>query len=44
MTDETLFTAIASTYENRRKFIEAMEKSHLNNAVQTIMELIQSVQ
>lgn len=44
MTDDTLLNAITDTYENRRKFAEAMEKSHLNNAVHTIMELIQAVQ
>lgn len=44
MTDDTLLNAITDTYENRRKFVEAMEKSHLNNAVHTIMELIQAVQ
>ena len=44
MTDDPLLNAITGTYENRRKFVEAMEKSHLNNAVHTIMELIQAVQ
>ncbi len=42
MTDETLFELIQNTYENRRHFIEAMEKSHLNNAIETIMALINS--
>ena len=40
VTDSTLFEAIHNTYENRRTFIENMEKSHLNNAVDTIMKLI----
>ena len=38
--DETLYHAITETYENRRKFVETMEKSHLNNAVETVMNLI----
>ena len=38
--DQTLLDAITSTYENRHKYIEAMEKSQLNNAVDTIMNLI----
>lgn len=40
VTDSSLYEAIVSTYENRRQFIEAMESSHLNNAVDTIMQLI----
>ena len=40
VTDSTLSEAIHNTYENRRTFIENMEKSHLNNAVDTIMKLI----
>lgn len=40
VTDSTLFESIHNTYENRRTFIENMEKSHLNNAVDTIMKLI----
>ena len=40
MTNETLYDTIQNTYENRRQFIESMEKSHLNNAVKTIMALI----
>ena len=38
--DETLYDAITATYENRHKFIETMEQSQLNNAVDTIMQLI----
>lgn len=38
--DRTLLDAITNTYESRRKYIEVMEKSHLNNAVDTIMQLI----
>ena len=40
VTDDTLFDAIHDTYENRRTFIENMEKSQLNNAIDTIMKLI----
>ena len=40
LTDSSLYEAIQNTYENRRHHIEAMEKSHLNNAVETIMKLI----
>ena len=40
VTDATLFDAIHDTYENRRTFIDSMEKSHLNNAIDTIMKLI----
>ena len=40
MVDSSLYEAIQNTFENRRRHIEAMEKSHLNNAVETIMKLI----
>ncbi len=40
LTDSSLYEAIQNTFENRRHHIEAMEKSHLNNAVETIMKLI----
>ncbi len=42
MTDRVLLDLIHSTYDGRRKYIEAMENSHLNNAVETIMNLINS--
>ena len=42
LTDETLYQAVQNTYENRRKFIEQMGKSPLNNAVSAIMDLIQA--
>ena len=38
--DETLYDAITATYENRHKFIETMEQSQLNNAIDTVMQLI----
>ena len=41
LTDDSLYQAIRSTYENRETFIHAMEQSHLNNAVKTITDLIQ---
>lgn len=40
LNDQSLMNAVESTYENRRQFIEKMEQSHLNNAVDTIMNLI----
>lgn len=42
MTEETLFRAITDTFQNRQKFIAAMEESTLNDAVSTIMDLIAS--
>ena len=39
LTDSSLYDAILNTYENRRHHIEALEKSLLNNAVETIMKL-----
>ena len=42
LSDETLYGAIESTYENRQKFTQAMEKSTLSDAVAIIMELIES--
>ena len=43
LTDDTLYETVVNTYENRRHFIEAMETSHLNNAVETIKNLIEEV-
>ena len=43
LTDDTLYETVVNTYENRRRFIEAMETSHLNNAVETIKNLIEEV-
>ena len=40
LSDETLLDAIQHTFENRRQFIQAMEKSPLTNAVDTIIDLI----
>lgn len=40
LTDDLLYDTILETYENRERYIEAMEKSTLNHAVETIMELI----
>ena len=37
---DTLYQAVSDTYKKRTAFIEAMEKSTLNNAVETIMNLI----
>lgn len=41
LTDDTLYQAISSTYENRNSFIHQMEQSHLSNAVDTIIRLIE---
>ncbi len=40
LTSDTLYQAVSDTYKKRTAFIEAMEKSMLNNAVETIMNLI----
>ena len=42
VTSDTLYDAIESTYENRRKFVDAMEKSELSDAVSIVMGLIAS--
>jgi len=44
VTDNSLYEAILNTYENRRQFIQAMEQSHLNNAIETIMNLIREAE
>ena len=41
MTEDTLYQAISDTYENRSSFIRQMEQSHLINAVETIIQLIE---
>lgn len=40
VTNESLLKAITNTYENRHSFMDAMEKSQLNNAINTIIKLI----
>lgn len=40
LTSDTLYQAVSETYKKRISFIETMEKSTLNNAVETIMDLI----
>lgn len=40
LTGESLLQAINETHKNRRAFIDKMAESHLNNAVSTIIELI----
>lgn len=42
LTKDTLFKAITVLYENRAKYIAAMEQSQLSNAVGTIVSLIES--
>ena len=43
VTDETLMEAIESTYENRKKFTEAMAQSNLGDAVGIVMGLIEEL-
>ncbi len=43
LTNETLITAIRTVSENREKYISAMENSKQNNAVATVMELIEKL-
>lgn len=40
LSEAVLYEAIHDTYEDRRKFIDNMEKSPLNNAIDTIIGLI----
>lgn len=40
VTNETLLSAIKEVYENREKYVTAMSESKLNNAVETIAEMI----
>lgn len=40
LTSDTLYQAVSETYKKRISFVETMEKSTLNNAVETIMDLI----
>lgn len=42
LTDDTLYQAICSTYEQRQKFVDAMNQSSLSDAVGIIMDLIAS--
>lgn len=40
MNDNSLLEAINDLYDNREKYITSMEKSNLNDAVKSIVELI----
>lgn len=40
LTSDTLYRAITETYKNRQAFINAMSQSELNNAVGTIIKII----
>lgn len=44
LTVSSLLTAIKSVTKNKHKYIEAMNKSQLNNAIDTIMKLIKKTQ
>ena len=40
VTNETLLSAITEVYENREKYVAAMKESKLNQAIETITEMI----
>ncbi|MDO5349644.1 MAG: undecaprenyldiphospho-muramoylpentapeptide beta-N-acetylglucosaminyltransferase [Lachnospiraceae bacterium] len=42
LTDDTLYQAIQDLYDDRQTYIHAMEQTQLNNAVETIISLIES--
>ena len=42
LSDDSLFDAINDLYLNRNSYIQAMEQSNLNNAVKTVVSLIES--
>ena len=42
LSDDSLFDAINDLYLNRNSYIQAMEQSSLNNAVKTVVSLIES--
>ncbi|MDO4328323.1 MAG: undecaprenyldiphospho-muramoylpentapeptide beta-N-acetylglucosaminyltransferase [Lachnospiraceae bacterium] len=42
LTDDTLYQAIQDLYDGRQTYIHAMEQTKLNNAVETIISLIES--
>ncbi len=43
LNQEVLLTAIRKLYENRETYIEAMKRSHQQNSIDTIIDLIESV-
>lgn len=43
LTNESLLKAVDSVYENRKNYIEAMEKSKLNDSIEAIVKLINDV-
>ncbi len=42
ITPDTLYEAVTQLYAHRQDYIQSMEKSRLNNAVETILSLIES--
>ena len=42
LSDDTLLQAIDALYAQRENYIQAMEQTELNNAVETIVSLIDS--
>lgn len=43
VTNDSLYAAVMEVYNNRADYIHTMEQSHLNNAVDTIISLINSL-
>lgn len=43
LTGETLLSAIDTVYQNRSKYVEAMNQSKLNNSIETIVNIIKEV-
>ncbi len=43
ITDDILYNSLMELYNNRQTYVHTMEQSQLNNAVETIVKLIQSV-
>ena len=44
LSSETLMKAVKEVYKNQNNYVTAMEKSPLNDAIETIMQLIKEVQ
>ena len=43
LSDDSLFQAITQTYNDRQTYISRMEQSELHNAVDTIVDMIESL-
>ena len=42
MTNEKLLSCVHTLYENRQQYIEAMSRSHQQDSIDTIIDLIES--